>query len=73
MLRVCAGHLNFGQNVAFHRTIPGETPKMIKKGVRQRLRNKLEGPRVMCSACGLGRIFSSLCCRFLGNRGYVAL
>ncbi|KAF4632745.1 hypothetical protein G7Y89_g5381 [Cudoniella acicularis] len=73
VLRVGAGHLNFGQNVAFHRTIPGETPKMIKRGVSQRLRNKLEELRVEYSACGLGRIFSSIRCKFLGKRAYVAL
>ncbi|KAG4412400.1 hypothetical protein IFR04_014468 [Cadophora malorum] len=76
VLRVCAGHLGFGQNVPFHRTILGEKPKMIKRGVRQLIRKKLEEPRVACSACGLGRIFSSICCKFLGkssNRGYVAL
>ncbi|KAH9209995.1 hypothetical protein DL95DRAFT_393930 [Leptodontidium sp. 2 PMI_412] len=76
VLRVCAGHLSFGQNVPFHRTILGEKPKMIKRGVRQLIRKKLEEPRVACSACGLGRIFSSICCKFLGkssNRGYGAL
>jgi hypothetical protein len=51
-------------------------PIGFQRGVRQRIREKLEEPRVVCSACGLGRIFSSICCKFLGkssNRGYVAL
>jgi len=28
---------------------------------------------LLCSACDLGRIFSSICCKILGIRGYVAL
>jgi hypothetical protein len=49
---------------------------MIKRSVRQRIRRKLEEPRVQLSACGLGRIFSFVCCKFLGkssNRGDVEL
>ncbi|KAH6667756.1 hypothetical protein B0J14DRAFT_567126 [Halenospora varia] len=53
VLRVRAGHLSFGQNVPFHRTSLGEKPKMVKRNVRQRIRKKLEGSRVECSACGL--------------------
>jgi hypothetical protein len=48
----------------------------VQRSVRQRTRREREEPRVQLSACGLGRIFSSICCKFLGklsNRGHVEL
>lgn len=76
VLQVRAGHHSFDQKIASDRPILEEKPKWMKRSVRQSIRERLTGPRVECTACGLGRIFSSICCKFLGkssNRGYVAL
>ena len=68
------------QSMKVSDNVPGSVYELekgyIDLSVHQRIRRKLEEPRVQLSTCGLGRIFSSICCKFLGklsNRGYVEL